>query len=404
MEQPPRLAAVRCRLVLHAPGFEPLPPAEHRRRFAAALTRAERSWGITAEAGPGTFVGDRAVFAFPARASGPDWRTETEIRLLAWDDLIEAELAASGIWRLVRGVAALCDVLLSSTLARYFAAHWRYGLFALYPMALVVGAVAISAAVGRGAGGVIGVVLMLCVLATLLWAADRYLRLGILLADWRFAMEIARDRHAGFAARRARFTEEIAAALARRDVDEVVLVGHSLGAVFVVEALAEVLRRDPGALRGGPRFALVGLGSSVLKIALHPRATRLRADLALLAATPGLVWVDHASRRDVLSFERAEPIRTLGLPGRGPRLERVHPRDMVDAATWSRIRRHPLRIHRQYVLGNARRYFFDIAILTCGPLTVESGIRPDHALGPDGAVRLHPASVATDASAAARAA
>jgi pimeloyl-ACP methyl ester carboxylesterase len=212
------------------------------------------------------------------------------------------------------------------------------------------------------------------------------LHLDILLADWRFAIDVARGRHAAYAARITRFADEIAAALGRPGVDEVLLVGHSLGAVFAVEALAEALRRDPGLLRAGPRFALVGLGPSVLKIALHPAAGRLRAALARLADTPGLVWVDHSSRRDVLSFERSEPIATLGLPGHGPRLERVHPRDMVDAATWSRIRHQPLRIHRQYVLGNTRRYSLDFGLLSCGPLPVESGLRPDRVLGSDGAL------------------
>jgi len=133
-----------------------------------------------------------------------------------------------------------------------------------------------------------------------------------------------------------------------------------------------------------PRLVMIGLGSSVLKIALHPGAAGLRRDLEHLGTVEGLVWIDHASRRDVISFERSEPIATLGLRGRGPQLESVHPRAMVDAATWKRIRWQPLRIHRQYVMGNGRRYFLDHGLLVCGPLP--AGVRPDEVIDANGAI------------------
>jgi hypothetical protein len=384
MSRPP--TPIRRRIVLHVPGFEPLTPREHRDRFARTLARTASAWSIASGCGPLAPPAPAALPAFRASAKGPDWRTEAEFRLLAWDDLIRAELARPGPMRLLRGAGALGDMLLTGTIARYLVAHWRYALFALCPIALLAAIAAIAAAAGTAAGGAVGVALGLGVFAGLVALAGRFLHLDLMLADWSFAAAVARGRHAGYDARIARFAREIAEAVRRPDVDEVLLTGHSLGAVFAVEALAEALRRDPRLLRRGPRLALVGLGSSVLKIALHPAAGRLRAALARLAATPGLVWVDHSSRRDLLSFERAEPIATLGLPGRGPRLERVHPRDMVDPGTWSRIRRRPLRLHRQYVLGNARRYFLDFGLLVCGPLPVEPGLRPDRVLGPDGAL------------------
>jgi hypothetical protein len=392
MSAPP--PPIRRRLVLHAPGFEPLQPAQHRDRFARALERTARLWSLAAGCGP-LRAGETSGAAprLAAWAEGPDWRCESEIRLLAWDHLIRAELDRGGPALLARGGAALLDLLASGTLARYARVHWRYALFALYPMALLAsgfGAAAGTAAALGGAGGLIagGGVLA----GGLAWARRRAM-LDVMLADWRFAWDAARGRHAGFQAVVEGAAREIAAAMEEPGCEEVVLLGHSLGAVFAVQGLALALRRDPGLLErpGAPRFALIGLGSSVLKIALHPAAEALRRDVAQLAATPGLVWREHASRRDALSFERAEPVATLGLPGRGPRLRGVHPRDMVDSRTWRRICWQPLRIHRQYVMGNGRRYFLDIGMIACGPLPVSSGLDPDRALGAEGALGRAPA-------------
>ena len=231
------------------------------------------------------------------------------------------------------------------------------------------------------------------VAALSLWSA-KPLHLDLLLADWAFARDLARGCDPAQQARTARFARAI---LATRwaDADEVLLVGHSLGAVFVVQALAEALRQDPNLLRTTPPLALVGLGSSVLKVALLPGAARLRADLSLLARSAGFEWVELASRRDVLSFERSGPLGPLGIAGHGPRLESVHPRDMVNGATWGRIRWRFLRLHRQYVLGNEQRYFWDFGLAVCGPLPM-GGTRPDRALGPDGA--LNSAAIACRAA------
>ena len=166
-------------------------------------------------------------------------------------------------------------------------------------------------------------------------------------------------------------------------MDELLLVGHSLGMVLLAEAVVTALGRDPTLLRRPCRFALVGLGSSLLKIALMPAAGRLRDAIARLAVEPGLIWLDYASRRDIVSFHRANPIDVLGLPGNGPRIEIIHPRDMVDARVWQRICLSVLRQHRHYVMGNERRYFFDYGLMLCGPGAIGRDPTPDHLLGTD---------------------
>jgi hypothetical protein len=128
----------------------------------------------------------------------------------------------------------------------------------------------------------------------------------------------------------------------------------------------------------------VGLGSSLLKIALMPQAARLRAAVARIAAAPGLGWVEYTSRRDLVSFHRADPVAVLGVAGHGPRMERIHPRAMLDARGWRRVRLSMLRAHRIYVTGNGRRYFYDWGLVACGPGAVGRDPDPDRLLGPDG--------------------
>ncbi len=369
---------IRRRLVLHVPGYEPLSRDAQARRLARAIGCSAAAWELEGGAVPDAAGGLRA------RLAGPDWATEAEIRILSWDDLIARDLAVPLPLRIGRGLAALAALLADGTLARYGAAHWRYLLFALFPVALLAGALLVGAAAAtmlRGAPGAAAGVLLALLLLLL---ADRRLHLGHLFADWVFARDLAAGRRPDVAARIAAFAVEIAAARRRRDVQEVVLSGHSLGMALLAEALAAALAAEPDPPRPAPRIVLLGLGSSLLKIALMPEATGLRDAVARIAATPGLCWIEVSSRRDLVSFHRADPVARLGLPGRGPRLESIHPRAMLAPAEWRRVRRSVLRAHRVYVTGNGRRHFFDWGMVACGPGAVGRDPWPDRLIGVDG--------------------
>lgn len=373
---------VRRRILLHVPGYEPLPGPAQQRRLTRTLARSAACWGLSASIGPGRSSADGVVLAFPAGLCGPDWATEAEVRILGWDDLIARDLAVPLPRRILGGLAALAALLRDGTLGRYRASHWRYLLFVALPVAMLAGAGLAGLAAALALGGLAGAALGVVVALGLVVVADRRAHLGHLCADWTFARDLARGARPEVTARIARFAAEIAAARRRRDVDEVVLVGHSLGMALLTEALAQA----PEGPRAGPRLVLIGLGSSLLKIALMPEAARLRAAVGRIAAMPGLAWIEFTSRRDLVSFHRADPVATLGLPGTGPRMERVHPRAMLDAAGWRRVRASMLRAHRCYVTGNGRRYFYDWGLIACGPGAVGRDPTPDRLLAPDGRI------------------
>lgn len=378
---------VRRRLVLHVPGYEPLDGAAQAGRLARTIARSAACFGLEGSTGAALATADGVVVAFPARLAGLDWATEAEIRILGWHDLIARDLAVPLPGRILGGLVALAALLRDGTLGRYRRAQWRYLLFVGLPVAMLAGAIAAGLVIFLLMGGWVGAALGTGAAGGFVVAADRYLHLGHLFADWVFARDLARGTRPDIAARIHRFAAEITEARRRREVDEVVLSGHSLGMVLLAEALADSLALDPDPPRPAPRLVLVGLGSSMLKIALMPAAARLRGAIARIAAAPALTWLEFTSRRDLVSFHRADPVRALGLDGAGPRMERIHPRAMLDAAAWRRTRRSILRAHRIYVTGNLRRYFYDWGLIACGPGAVGRDADPDRLLRLDGALR-----------------
>ena len=135
------MTAIRRRLVLLFPGFEPLSLSVHAERFRRGAHMAADVWNVGIE---------EDLRADPARdlafdLSGPGWRTQTEVRICDWSETIALYGQRSPAHRIGAGLFALADVAVSGTAFRYFRTSWRYGLFFLYPILLTFGTLAAAA-------------------------------------------------------------------------------------------------------------------------------------------------------------------------------------------------------------------------------------------------------------------
>jgi hypothetical protein len=383
---------VTKRLVLHVGGFEPLTPEAMHRRFAREIRRFETTWSAAATVSPAEV--DENGAAWRVATSGPNWRVETDYRLLRWDDLIDIA-ARQPMWRRIpRGLLALLDFIAGGALWRYFRTNWRYALFFLYPYVLLAGLVALAALVGNLVAEALASALAGCAAGALVFVAllrwpGRRLYLPLMLDDWIFARTYVRRGEPVLDARLERAAGQIATAARAGEADEVVVVGHSLGAVLAIDLVARALALDPAFGRDGSPVALLSVGSSIPKIGLHRAARRFHAALARVAAAPGVFWAEYQAIIDVMNFYKTDPVAAMGLKPTGKPIVRVvRISRMLDPAYYRRIKRDFFRLHRQFVSGNDRRATYDYFMLLCGPIPVERQVRAKEGaasfIGPDG--------------------
>lgn len=345
-------------------GYYPHTPQESLARFARGLARFGVTWTIETELA-GLTVGESAV-EWQVLASGPGWRQAVAVQLFRWDDLITADRARSWWRRLPLGIGAFADVAGSGTAIRYACTSWRYLLFFLYPFVLLA---ALVAAAWMLAGLVplpvlpARLIVAGILLAGLIAALGKRLLIDHLIDDWIYAVRLIR---AGDAAADARL-DALARSLATATQDEIVIFGHSLGAVHGARLIERLIALQPA----GPPIRFATAGSSILKVGLHPAAIRLRATLAAIAASPRLVWVDFQAHNDAMNFYKAEPMTALGLPGARAMIRPVRFSALLSPARYARIRRNFFRLHSQFISANDRRGRYDYYMLCCGPFALE---------------------------------
>jgi hypothetical protein len=352
------------RLVFLFAGFETHNSEAQRLRFDYAAQKTGLLWDSSFEVGA-LEPADGGCPEFRVAARGPGWEAQTDIVVCDWSGLIaEAEGENSGK-RFLLGVWALTSFALNGTLFRYVRTSWRYGLFFLYPGLLIVTALAPLALAAKGGAAALAAVLLS---AGLLWLFSSKLLLMTLLDNWRFARVAALERDAAIASKTAFFAtamrRRVQAFHAEDKGGEVLVAAHSLGAYFAVMslggALAEMKPHQPPP-------SLLMAGSSLLKIALHPKAVWLRAAVGDIARSD-VPWLDVQSLTDVLNFYRADPAAALGVAAkRPPVLQYVRFRSMLTAETYRRIKRNWLRVHRQFVLAGERRTNYSFHMMLAGP-------------------------------------
>ncbi len=250
------------RHVFFLAGYDPIDLRSQHSRFRREAAKFEKTWGIAANVSEMEMAGSDERWSLTTR--GPGWTTSTIFEPLDWHDIVAADLERPALPRLVHGFIAFFDFVLSGTAARYFMASWRYGLFFVMPFfnllmfaAIGIGAgVAVSHLAGMGglASAVIALAIAVIIFAALVRWPGRKWRTDQALADWIFARDFMYGRRGDVEQRLDGFARRIAAAAQANDADEILVVGHSLGATMAVEVVVRALEQDRLLAAHGRRF------------------------------------------------------------------------------------------------------------------------------------------------------
>jgi hypothetical protein len=379
---------VSKRLVFHVGGYDPITPhAGAQRRFVREIARFQLTWSVKASVGGLHDGADQTKWS--VTTTGPNWQVETDYHLVRWDDVIETFSRRTIYWRILLGIIAFLDFVVSGALRGYLRTNWHYAVFFLYPFVMFGALILVTFLIGvlalKTSGSIpVGIVVGVFLLTALLVGPWRWLHLDALFDDWSFSREYVRKGNWILEQRLDRLAAEIVAAANDSDADELLVIGHSLGAVLAVDLLDRTLTLDPALGTRRIPVTFLTIGSSLLKIGVHHGATRLRAAVAHVALSPGIFWGDYQARVDIMNFYNTNPMAEMALPTEdGPVVRLVEFGRMLEHAIYRRIRLKFYRLHCQFISGNDRRASYDYFMLVCGPLSAKS-----QTLAADGAVSV----------------
>ncbi|OGT90543.1 MAG: hypothetical protein A2286_06270 [Gammaproteobacteria bacterium RIFOXYA12_FULL_61_12] len=383
------------RCVFLVGGYTPKSIEENFARISRDLAkRFSSTWGVEVDQSELVLSENGTLGTKKIRTRGQRWEVETEFSVCNWEDIVRRDFARPLWQRLILYLITLWDFAFSGALLRFSRTSWRFVLYFLYPAFLlsVVFAIAgcavawIAGLDFRGSGLAAAGAFPVVAYTLIRWPGDR-LFLSHLMDLWIFSRQYLHESRGDVAERTESYARMVVDRAARGYFDEILIIGHSTGCVLALDIAAKALKLDAGLARRGARVSVLTLGSTALKVGMHPAATAYRARLQRMASEPDMGWVEYQSLTDIINFYKSDPVREMGLESLHreafPIVVRVRFRDMLSPGFYKRIRFNPFRVHYQYVMGNTRRYHYDFFMICCGPLPLyERALR--RILGPAG--------------------
>ena len=377
---------VARRCVFYVGGFDPKGAAHYHALYRDECARQPTADGLQRTVGPRRRqANDNAAWQIQAR--GSTGSVDTHYECLRWDDIVRQH------WP--RGTAALWWQVIASTLFylrhgtwwRMFRLSWPPAVAVFTPFLLVC-ALLVGIPLLAGGGGwwvaqqlqqpVAGVAAALLLAGGLWWAGRRIearYSMYWLMRSYAFTARQARGEVPELEERLQALAQQVVARVRSGVDDEVLLVGHSSGAIMAASILARALRIAPDLAGGRCRLALLTLGQWIPLLGLLPMAGPFRDELRLLGATRGLQWTDFSAPPDGCCFALTHPITACGVPhdaADGAKVKLLNPRfaEQFDATAYATLKRDKFRLHFQYLHAAPQPGDYDYFAITSGPLSL----------------------------------
>ena len=381
------MSQVRRRCVFYVSGFDPKGAGHYHGLYRDQAALQAQAGGLEIEVGARKRL-PTGNAAWELRAVDAGVEVSTHYEFMRWDDVVRAHWPRHQ-WQLWRDVITTTWFnLRHGALWKMYKLSWPPAFALFMPFMLLcavlagmplLGMLAAWAALAAGAHGLVAAGAGAAVALLIAW-------LGLRL-EARYSMYWMMRSYA-FTARQAmglapdleQRLDEQAVRLAQRlreaEDDEVLVVGHSSGAIMAAAIVARALRLSPGiAARDRPVLSLLTLGQWIPLLGLLPQAQSFRDELGALAVAPKLDWIDFSAPPDGCCFALCDPIAGSGLEVVGRAADRpklLSPRfaEMFDAPAYQALRTDKFKMHFQYLMAAPRPVTYDYFAITAGAATL----------------------------------
>lgn len=366
---------VKSRLVLNFPGFEPTDSAAQLGRLNYAAQNTGKIWNFeTIQSTPLKNANEHHSIATHKTSAG-NWQTTTRIVQFRWNDIVHEYEKAPFPLGFLKSSLKYFSFFADGTIIRYFKTSPRYWGFTIFPILLVAFFVLVSwfSLNLLQLGTFIQIPLTALITLALCKILGKFTYLLTTIADWHFARDMIDRANTQAENRFTEFSKTVISELKTKTYDEVIVVGHSFGALWAVAAIAQALEAQPKLL-DNKKVTFLALGSSLLKIVLSPNAIFMRDYWNKVTAEKNIFWHEIQTKDDWIAFYKCDPFELpqFNKPKGGYIIDKIKFKDGMDNQRYKKMRRSFYTTHRQYILYYDKRVEFDYMLRLFGPFAAQN--------------------------------
>lgn len=389
------IRGVRRRHVFFLSGFDPKGAAHYHALFQALVVEQSsvNKMSVSVSARQRNTAGNSS---WQVEANSPGGiKCETTYEFCRWDDIVRSNWPRN-VWRLLIDMGVAYTRMLTSGkigIVWHLSRKTLVGL--IYPLVVLGGGLLMGIALSAGAAAALqalGVaslaagVAALMILALAVWCIlelEKKLNTAWLVRIFSFSGKHAHGQLPELEHRLNIIARHIAEKIRARDVDEILIVGFSVGSILAVSSLARALEASSppgndadGVLPAEATISLLTLGHCIPMLGLLPQAKTFRTELSALAQTSRLYWLDFSSPTDWGSFALVNPVDACCVPLKAhthhnPTMRSPRFHKLFTPPTYARIKHDKRRMHMQYLMAGEVCADYDYLAITSGALTLQ---------------------------------
>lgn len=158
------------------------------------------------------------------------------------------------------------------------------------------------------------------------------------------------------------------------DDDEILVVAHSSGCIAAVAALSRAIARlgSHQVMSIAKPLSLLTLGQCIPVLSHQPEARQFRSELAHLAHSNRLNWVDISAPPDACCFALSDPCASNANNSGTSQAKRLSPRyaEQMSEQSYRKLKRDKYLCHFQYLRAFETPEYYDFYRWVCGPNTL----------------------------------
>ena len=389
------IQGVRRRHVFFLSGFDPKGAAHYYALFQALVVAQSsiNKMSVSVSARQRNFAGNSS-WQIEAHSPGGN-KCETTYEFCRWDDIVRSNWPRN-VWRLLIDMGVgYARMFASGKIGTVWHLSRKTLVGLIYPLIVLGGGLIVGIALSAGAAaaframGAAPLATGTAALITLVLAVwcilevEKRLNTAWLVRIFSFSGKHAHGQLPELEHRLNIMASNIAEKIRTRDVDEILIVGFSVGSILAVSSLARALKASspPGndarnVYPAEPTISLLTLGHCIPMMGLLPQAKAFRAELSELAQTSRLYWLDFSSPTDWGSFALVNPVDACcDWPAadiqQNPSMRSPRFYKLFTQPTYARIRHDKRRMHMQYLMAGELCADYDYLAITTGVLTLQ---------------------------------
>ncbi len=359
---------VRKRAIFYVGGYDPKSDTAFFDRMDKESRRYEKLHDVVLKRDPLTSLNEHLSHARFTRDGSET--VVTDFYFIRLDDIIARDFARPFLIRLFDYLKAFANYMITGTGFAFLRHAWRFIFYFLYPITMLLLFTAVSlglawliALSGVALSWLMAPVIFLASFSACIQLIGKNYFVLHLFDLWTFTLGFAQRSRQDIEIKLQEAAREAQNVFSQGDYDETLLIGHSTGCSLILDVAGRYIEANPDA-----KLTVLTVGSTALKVGLHPAAKKLRERVSKFLNRPQSIWVEYQSRTDIMNFFRADPARLMGVdvPGK-PILREIRMKQMVEPEIYRRFSRNRFRGHYQFVFANTRPHHYDFLDICFGP-------------------------------------